>query len=87
MHTALIAAPRLPFAMPPRTGSRVGSMMGVLLLGMLGIGLLPLLLWPAYAQPLNTVVAIAALAVTAVLMPRYVVNRVRDRVGELEFTA
>lgn len=85
MHSALIVAPRLPFAMPPRTGGRIGSVMGVMFLGMVGVGLLPLLLWPAYAGPLNTVVAIVALAVAALLVPRYVMHRVRDRVGVLEF--
>ncbi len=86
IHTALIFAPRLPFAMPPRTGARIGSVMGVMLLGFVGVGLLPLLLWLAYARPLNTVVAIAVLTVAALLMPRYVMHRVRDRVGVLEFT-
>ena len=85
-HMTLLAAPRLPFAMPPRTGVRIGSVMGVMLVGMVGVGLLPLFLWIAYAQPLNTVVAIAALTVAALLMPRFVTRRVRDRVGELEFT-
>lgn len=86
IHTALITAPRLPFAMPPRMGGRIGSVMAVMLLGFVGVGLLPLLLWLAYARPLNTVVVIAVLAVAALLMPRYVIHRVRDRVGVLEFT-
>ena len=86
IHTVLIAAPRLPFAMPPRMGGRAGSMMAVMFLGFVGVGLLPLLLWLAYARPLNTAMAIAVLAVAALLMPRYVVHRVRDRVGVLEFT-
>jgi len=86
IHTVLIAAPRLPFAAPPRTGGRIGSVMGVMLLGMIGVGLLPLLLWVAYVRPLNTVVVIAVLVVAALLMPRYVTRKVRDRVGELEFT-
>jgi len=32
------------------------------------------------------VVVIAVLVVAALLMPRYVTRKVRDRVGELEFT-
>ena len=86
VHTVLMAAPRLPFAAPPRAGGRIGPVMGVMLLGMIGVGLLPLLLWVAYVRPLNTVVVIALLTVAALLMPRFVTHRVGDRVGELEFT-
>lgn len=86
VHTVLIAAPRLPFAAPPRAGGKIGAVMGVMLLGMVGVGLLPLLFWVAYVHPLNTVVVIAVLTVAALLMPRHVTRRVRDRVGELEFT-
>ncbi len=86
VHAVLIAAPRLPFAAPPRTGTKIGPVMGVMLFGAVGVGLLPLLLWVAYAHPLNTVAVIAVLTVAALLMPRFVTHRVRDRIGTLEFT-
>ena len=82
----LLVTPRLPFSQPLRKGSRVGSMMGLMLLAMLAIGLLPLLLWVAYARTELTIATIVLLAGAGALMPRLVTLRIRPRVGRHEFS-
>ena len=82
----LLVAPRLPFSQPLRKGSRVGSMMGLMLLAMLAIGLLPLLLWVAYARTELTIATIVLLAGAGALMPRLVTLRIRPRVERHEFS-
>ena len=82
----LLVTPRLPFSQPLRKGSRVGSMMGLMLLAMLAIGLLPLLLWVAYARTELTIATIVLLAGAGALMPRLVTLRIRPRVERHEFS-
>ena len=81
----LLVAPRLPFAQPVRKGARIGSFMGAVLMAVLALALLPLMLW-VYAQPTWTAVAMTFLGGAAVLAPRVVTRRIRDRVERLEFT-
>ena len=82
----LLVAPLLPFSQPLRKGSRVGSMMGLMLLAMLAIGLLPLVLWVAYARTAWTIAMMVLLAGAGALMPRLVTLRIGPRVGRHEFS-
>ena len=82
----LLAAPRLPFSEPVSKGARIGPLMGVILLGVLVAGLLPLFLRVFYARTAHTVAGIALLSGAAVLAPWVVTRRIRARVGQLEFT-
>ena len=82
----LLVRPRIPFSEPPRKGARMGAFMGVVLLAFLIAGLLPLLLWVAYARTELTIAAVVLLAGVGALMPRLVTRRIRTRVGKLEFT-
>ena len=82
----LLVTPRLPFSQPLRKGSRVGSMMGLMLLAMLAIGLLPLLLWVAYARTEWTIATIVLLAGAGAVIPRLVTHWIGSRVGLHEFS-
>ena len=81
----ILVNPRLPFSQPPRKGSRMGAIFGVMLLAGLAIGVLPLLLWAVYARVEWTIAMILVLAVGGALMPRFVTAWIRPRVGQLEF--
>ena len=82
----LLVTPRLAFSQPLRKGSRVGSMMGLMLLAMLAIGLLPLVLWVAYARTEWAIATMVLLAGAGALMPRLVTLRIRPRVERHEFS-
>ncbi|MYA65056.1 MAG: hypothetical protein F4139_15680 [Gemmatimonadetes bacterium] len=85
IQARLLVAPRVPFSQPVKKGARVGAFMGVVLIGGLVVGLLPLILW-AYARPSWTAAAIVVLLGAALAAPRIVTRLIRDRVGKLEFT-
>jgi len=85
IQARLLLAPRVPFSRPVKKGARVGAFMGVVLIGGLVVGLLPLIFW-AYARPTWTAMAIAVLLGAALAAPRIVTHLIRGRVGKLEFT-
>lgn len=81
----LLAAPRLPFSQPPRKGSRMGALVGMIVVGMVIALLLPLTLWVAYSSSIFTVAFLTVLALAGVRMPHAVRKGVRGRVERLEF--
>lgn len=85
IQARLLVAPRVPFSQPVKRGARVGAFMGVVLIGGLVVGVLPLILW-AYARPAWTAAAIMVLLGAALAAPRIVTRLIRSRVGKLEFT-
>ena len=85
LQLRLLASPLLPFSEPPRKGSAMGHLMGMVLIALAVAGILPLFFWVGYASPATTVVTIATLALLAVLVPRAVERSIRPRVQKLEF--
>lgn len=81
----LLAAPRLPFSLPTKKGGRMGTLVGMIVVGMVIALFLPLALWVAYSRTAFTIAYIAVLALAAVLMPAAVRRGVRSRVERLEF--
>ncbi len=81
----LLAAPRLPFSMPTRKGSRMGTIVGMIVVGTVIALFLPLALWVAYSRTAFTIAYIGVLALAGVLTPIMVRRGVRARVERLEF--
>ena len=85
IQARLLAAPRVPFSQPVKKGAQVGAFMGVVLIGMVVAGLLPLILW-TYARPASTAAAVVVLVGAVLAAPRIVTRQIRGRVERLEFT-
>ena len=81
----LLAAPRLPFSMPTKKGSRMGTIVGMIVVGTVIALFLPLALWVAYSRTAFTIAYIAVLALAGGLIPMLVRWGVRARVERLEF--
>ena len=81
----LLTVPRLPFSLPTRKGSRMATMVEMIVVGAVIALLLPLALWVAYSRTAFTIAYIGVLALAAVLMPLAVRRGVRARVEQLEF--
>ncbi|MDE2753189.1 MAG: hypothetical protein OXI83_11480, partial [Gemmatimonadota bacterium] len=85
LQLRLLASPLLPFSEPPRKGSAMGNLMGMILISMMIAVFLPLIFRVGYANEALTAVLMGTLVVLAVLLPRAVERSIRPRVQRLEF--
>ena len=85
VHTVLLIAPRLPFSLPPRKGTQMGYLFGMIVFGMFIAFGLPFAQGLAYSRTPLTIAYIGMLAVAAILMPLAVRSGARARTERLEF--
>ncbi len=85
LQLRLLASPLLPFSEPPRKGSAMGNLMGMILISMMIAVFLPLIFRVGYANEALTAVLMGTLVLLAVLLPRAVERSIRPRVQRLEF--
>lgn len=85
LQARILASPRLPFSEPPRKGSGMGGLMGMVLVGMAIAVILPLVFQVAYSATVPTLLFVLLLVLAAVSLPRIVERSIRSRVQDLEF--
>lgn len=85
VQVMLLVAPRLPFSLPTKKGSRMATIFGMIVVGTVIALFLPLALWLAYSRTAFTIAYIGVLAALGAIMPLLVRRGVRSRVERLEF--